>query len=882
MKNLVALKTGGATRRPGTQYVSTTKVIKGVTPSHDFAVRLIKFIYSPAVTFIIEMGHQYVRFYQNGTPVTVSSAAAWVSGTHYYPGNFVTDPFDSKIYISTASFVSTVNPASDGTNWLQQNILELPTPYNAAFDPAMGPYNADIYGVKFCQINDVVYLAHPNYPVQRLTTYSLTNWVWEKVAFLSPPFLDANATTITMNASALTGDGVDIFVNTTAWAAAQTYRVGDSVNNASLIYVCLRDNTSTASFANDFNSGYWVQNIPFTAQNVGGYIQLTHVRPAGSLVYNINTNGTSSSIAMRGDWSWQSYGTWSADLALQQSNDNGATWNTIKTISGRSDTNFILSGTSTNNAMFQIVVTNFTGVSSTTPPRTSFTYNSSTLNGIGLITSYVSGSNVKVSVIEPFYSVDPTTLWNEGAWSDRRGYPQALTSFQSRMVYGSSGYQPQRIWMSIINDIENFALGDQSLATDSVQFDLNAPSGGSILWLIAQVDLFAGLSGQEWIINSGTPGTGGSAITPTNISASQQSSWGSAQNLPGITVGDGIFYSQRNGTTIRQLQFSISTQKYMSQDLMTLSQHLSTTGIKSIDFQPQFENQGVVWIINGLGQLCGMTYELEQQVLGWHRHITGEDQVTVVIGGTSYSRLAPDSFEAVACIPGSGNNDDEVWVVVARYAPGSVTPVRYIERMNPVNWQVSIATPTTNQAFYVDCGTQYTSPSSTTFTGLNRLANRPVVACVNSQQVINLMVSNAGTVTLPNYEPTTGDVVSIGLAINYALQPMRLDSDPRVGNTQGLTKTISDVYVRLYNSLGGSVQSIQTGDDGPVYGTITPINYRNANDPLGQAPSLFTGEKKISPFSDYSTDASFAIMGSDPLPLTVLALIVKYDLSGTP
>src|SRR6185312_9788364 len=32
--------------------------------------------------------------------------------------------------------------------------------------------------------------------------------------------------------------------------------------------------------------------------------------------------------------------------------------------------------------------------------------------------------------------------WAEGAWSEYRGYPQAITSFQQRMWYAASGFQP--------------------------------------------------------------------------------------------------------------------------------------------------------------------------------------------------------------------------------------------------------------------------------------------------------------------------------------------------------------------------------------------------------------------------------------------------------
>ena len=112
------------------------------------------------------------------------------------------------------------------------------------------------------------------------------------------------------------------------------------------------------------------------------------------------------------------------------------------------------------------------------------------------------------------------------------------------MIYGASGYEPQRLWGTVTNDIENFTLGDQTLATDSFAFDLNAPSRGPIQWLLAQLDLFVGFAGAEWIVNSGATGaTGagtGAAITPSNISATEQSSFGSAPGVKPQVVGDAL------------------------------------------------------------------------------------------------------------------------------------------------------------------------------------------------------------------------------------------------------------------------------------------------------------------------------------------------------
>jgi hypothetical protein len=54
---------GGVSRRPGTKYISEQYVNTGTT------VRLIPFIYSSSVAYIVELGDQYARFFYNDAVV---------------------------------------------------------------------------------------------------------------------------------------------------------------------------------------------------------------------------------------------------------------------------------------------------------------------------------------------------------------------------------------------------------------------------------------------------------------------------------------------------------------------------------------------------------------------------------------------------------------------------------------------------------------------------------------------------------------------------------------------------------------------------------------------------------------------------------------------
>ncbi len=67
LRNFFVDYRGGATVRPGTKYVLQTRLFS--------TVRLIPFQASLAVSYILEFGDLYVRFYNNGAPVVEAAKA---------------------------------------------------------------------------------------------------------------------------------------------------------------------------------------------------------------------------------------------------------------------------------------------------------------------------------------------------------------------------------------------------------------------------------------------------------------------------------------------------------------------------------------------------------------------------------------------------------------------------------------------------------------------------------------------------------------------------------------------------------------------------------------------------------------------------------------
>lgn len=156
-RNIITKPSGGATKRPGFLF-------RGRVKYSDRATRIIPFIYSTSVNYLVEMGDGYFRF--------------WVDGVLL----------------------------RDGSN----NIVEIATPYTGSM----------IYDVRFTQSADVLYMVHPNVAPKELRRTAATTFVIVDFAFKRGPFRSVNTNDAYLlvasdNAGVVTVTAnVDVFTNT--------------------------------------------------------------------------------------------------------------------------------------------------------------------------------------------------------------------------------------------------------------------------------------------------------------------------------------------------------------------------------------------------------------------------------------------------------------------------------------------------------------------------------------------------------------------------------------------------------------------------------------------------------------------------------------------
>jgi len=557
--------------------------------------------------------------------------------------------------------------------------------------------------------------------------------------------------------------------------------------------------------------------------------------------------------------------------------------------------------------------------------------------GYGVITARTSATVAVATITTAFTNTNAIADWYLGAFSDTTGHPSCVTFFEQRLVFAGTTNQPQTVFFSRSGDYENM---DANLTgtiadDDSIVYTIASNQVNAIRFMTATRTLIIGTAGGEFTVSGG--GTD-SAVTPTNILIKKQSNHGAA-NVDAIAVGNATLFLQRAKRKIRELAYNFDVDGYLAPDMTILAEHITEGGLIQLAYQ-QEPNQ-IIYAVRGDGELVGLTYQREQQVTAWHRHIFGGIFGTATITVTDYANIkngtrivlkksdgttttftsatsatsgffhnatsnnqtatnlktlidADDNFtatvstnvvtikevvstgldyltissldtarltatsegksvcESVAVIP-TDDSEYQVWVIIKRTVNGSTK--RYVEYLNNVDF-----TETDNTTFnYLDSELTYSGTAVTTLSGLDHLEGQTVHILADGATHPAKIVSS-GSVSLDR----SSTDVKVGLGYNSILQTMRLDAGSQNGTSQGKTKRIYEITVRLYESVGVEV--------GPNLSDMERIPFRTSADVMDQGIPTFTGDKAVEFRGNYDTDGFIFVRQTQPLPLTVLSL----------
>jgi hypothetical protein len=743
------------------------------------------------------------------------------------------------------------------------------------------PYTVDeLFDLQIAQVNNFAYIVHPLHHPRLLSRGADDEWTLELVEWVYPPLLDEN----TVEEFTMTTD-FTVNAGAAAWSSsAVAYSAGDRVTYSSKTWVCAANHTSavgkepgvgTYNKAIRYGRGtilvpqqLWTESFSdtsavegqvidltsvadvFDGSHVGAYFELAKEREVGDYEVSFkaisgNDGLKSEPVIIQGGWQFDTFGTWEGTFTLERSKDRGATWEDVKEWSAVDDRNVSEQGTEESRVLMRIRFDNGAGTGAGGDQRGVLSATDGFIRGVVQIATVTDANTATATVIKPVEKMT-TSFWSEGAWSDFRGYPRTVTAHEQRLVYGGTDDLPMALWGSVIDDYDNFKRGVED--DDSWVHILAAQEQNTIRWMLSQKALLVGTSGGEWSIAASK---NDEVISATNVRARRHASHGSSYQRAHL-VNDAAIFIQRGGRKIRELTYSFEQDGYITQDLTLLSDHVTEGGVIQTAYQQQRDS--TLWAVTGDGELIGMTYERTQNVVGWHRHTTG----------------VSDSYESVAVI-GTTGEEDEVWVSVKRTIDGETK--RFIERLKPDQFRAQ-ENNALSELFFFDSGVTATGTDLTELTGLDHL-NGETVQVVADGAVLEDRVVSGGTITLGDKEtdPEEADTIAAGLAYDSILEPMPLELGLQNGTSAGREKRIHELVIFFHQTNGCQVGSTVDGD-------FDVIPFRDANMQTDAAIDLYTGPRTVQPRGDYDLRASFVLKQSIPLPMTITAIIPKFNIYG--
>jgi len=527
-------------------------------------------------------------------------------------------------------------------------------------------------------------------------------------------------------------------------------------------------------------------------------------------------------------------------------------------------------------------------------------------DGYAKVTGFTDATVVTVEIIEDTGSSSASTDWSLGAFSDTTGHPSCVTFFEQRLVFAATLNNPQTIYFSKSGDYENMDanIGGTVADDDAIVYTIASNQVNAIRFLSPTRTLIIGTAGGEFAVYGGGDND---AITPTNIIIKKQSNYGGA-NVDAVPVANATLFLQRAKRKIRELAYNFDVDGYVAPDLTILAEHITQGGITQMAYQE--EPLSIIYAVREDGELVALTYQRDQQVVAWHRHIFGGSF------GTGNAVC-----ESVAVIP-TDLDEYEVYVIIKRTINGATK--RYVEVLNPfdftetdntsfnfldsqlnydgvsttLNGDITNSATTitlTDASSFNSSGKikinkeiiAYTGKSSNDLTGCTRGQNLTTAAAHTSGDTVNQVVETisglthlegqtvsilADGATHPTKTVSSGAIgldraakkVKVGLAYTSLLQTMRIDAGSQNGTSQGKTKRIYEITLRLFETVGVEV--------GPDLNNLERIPFRTSADPMNEGIPPFTGDKEVEFRGNYDTDGFIFVRQTQPLPLTILSL----------
>jgi hypothetical protein len=424
-----------------------------------------------------------------------------------------------------------------------------------------------------------------------------------------------------------------------------------------------------------------------------------------------------------------------------------------------------------------------------------------------------------------------TKLWSFGSFSSTTGFPRAIGFYEERLYFASTVSQPQTIFGSVSADFENHTPGIND--DDGINVTIASDQVNVIKHLLPARFLQLLTTSAEFTLSGGA---GSEPVTPTNVNVLRETTFGTG-NVKPLRAGNSTILIQKGGEKVKEITFDLDTDGLLGVDLTVLADHLARGGL--IDMVWQQEPELILWFVHTDGRLIGLTYDRANATVGWHEHSLGGSGIV----------------ESITAIP--SGSEDQVYLSVKRTINSVV--VRHIVYLKSLYFNDDV-----QDAFFVDSGLTYDGSATATVTGLNHLEGVSVTILADGAAHADKTVSG-GTITLDR----SASKIHIGYGYTSLVETLRMEAGAEDGIAQGKIKRIHGVTARFYQTVGAEL--------GPDINNLDRLPFRDSSMNMDEAVPLFSGDKEISFPSGYDNDAKIVIRQTQPLPMTVLAIMRRSN-----
>lgn len=418
-------------------------------------------------------------------------------------------------------------------------------------------------------------------------------------------------------------------------------------------------------------------------------------------------------------------------------------------------------------------------------------------------------------------------------------FPGSVCYFDQRLVLSGSFGRPADVWATASGTDTDLSYSVPTIASDRLLFRLaSAPNTAAIAVRHAIPLSHLMMLGNSVELRV-TP-INDDALTPDSASVRPQSYIGAGIPQPSIVNGTVLFVAAR-GAHVREMGYQSDVSGYVTGDLSLRAEHLfNGWGIRQQTYAKA--PTPICWFIStppagstANNKLLGITYVPEEQVGGWHQHVT------------------PGSFESVCAIP--DGVEDRLYVVVSRdLGAGEEFHVERMGLQQPASF---------NESFHVDHGYTYLGPATTSIGGLDRFNGLSVHYAANGAPGIGIV--KGGLLSVP--AGTT--IAHVGGQFVTDLKPMPAALQ-KAAYGSGSTKNVNQLWLRVERS--GRFLAGPAPDDPTAEPAAADLRPSRRND--------FTGKEHINIGGSWLDEGLVWIRQDLPLPLKVVSLTIEVPSGG--